>query len=465
MKPCLMIVGADARQQTELHRHLGGDYRFAFCDTPAELDPTRHREPHSAVLVYLDGACSSQTAESYLAELQSAAAGTRIFLLTASGPSPLRTAAELIAEASLSLPVDFEQLRARLQPADGPLSDLAQLCRDLPYKVLHGRTRSLITFTPAMFGMLEELKVAAAHNVSMLLVGETGVGKSFLAQLVHELSVTHDKPVVTLSCSSLPADLIDRELFGSSATSHGDPRSETPGRLAAAGRGTLVLDEIELLPLPLQAKLLRLLETGQYEAVGSTETRHSLARLIFTSNYKLDELVRAGTFRRDLFYRLGAMNFHLQPLRDRPEDIEYLARNFALAASRKHNVVLREIQPQYLDALRHYCWPGNIRELENIVHRSVLYCEDGILTVNHLPEIVRGGTAPAIGGATCDSHNPGVTLEAQVEQFEHRAIQEALTRNRDHRQDTADELGISRVTLYNKMKKLGMLAPQAARQK
>src|SRR4029079_6390216 len=138
-----------------------------------------------------------------------------------------------------------------------------------------------------------------------------------------------------------------------------------------------------------QAKLLRVIETGEFEPVGRNETQHSQARLVVASNYNLEELVRAGSFRADLYYRLNILNFRLLPLRQRPWDIEYLARRFALEHSRTHNIPLRSIEPAFLETLRVYHWPGNVREMENVVRRAVLYCHRGVLTVQDLPSSIR----------------------------------------------------------------------------
>jgi transcriptional regulator with PAS, ATPase and Fis domain len=166
--------------------------------------------------------------------------------------------------------------------------------------------------------------------------------------------------------------------------------------------------------------------------------------------------VAAGTFRRDLYYRLNVLKFYLPPLRERPSDIDFLARNFALMHSRKHNIQLREIDPRFIQALRAYSWPGNIRELENVIRRSVLYCRRGVLTIEDLPSNLRGEATQF--SAAAGSAESSQTLEARVGVMERRIIEDTLQRNAHHRQATAEELGISRVTLYNKMKKFGMLS-------
>ena len=336
-----------------------------------------------------------------------------------------------------------------------PLSQLGGYCSHLPPKTLHGKTRSLITFTPSMFEMIEEIKVAAAHNVTVLLIGETGSGKTFLARLIHELSRQCDQRFLAVASGALPASLIESELFGYTKGAFTGADRDKPGKFHAAGQGTLLLDEIDVLPIDQQAKLLRVIETGEYEPVGSNDTLCSQARLVVASNHDLEDLVEAGTFRRDLYYRLNVLKFHLPALRERPADIEFLARSFALMHSRKHNIELHELREDFLAALRHYDWPGNIRELENVIRRAVLYCREGVLRVDDLPSDLRGDLGSAANRAV--SSRAAVTLEDRVDVVEQRIIEDVLRRNENHRQQTASELGISRVTLYNKMKKFGML--------
>jgi transcriptional regulator with PAS, ATPase and Fis domain len=346
------------------------------------------------------------------------------------------------------LPAESEPL-----PPD-PVFDLGGMCAAVAHKALHGRTRSLITFTPSMFNILDELQVAAAHDVTLLLIGETGSGKTYLARLIHELSPRAAERCVTVACGALPPDLIESELFGYVKGAFTGADRDRLGKFAAAGEGTLLLDEIDVLPPEQQAKLLRVIETGEYEPVGSNETQTSKARLIVASNFDLEELVRKGTFRTDLYYRLNVLNFHLLPLRQRPRDIEFLTRDFALRHSRTHGIQIKRIDPDCIEVLKRFPWPGNIRELENVIRRAVLYSRDGVLSLADLPGSVRGVAAS-------DSHTPEVappvSLEARVDVAERQIIEESLARNRQRRGAAAKELGISRVTLYNKMKKFGMI--------
>jgi transcriptional regulator with PAS, ATPase and Fis domain len=335
------------------------------------------------------------------------------------------------------------------------VDSLREFDTELPSYELRGTTRSLVTFTPAMFEMLAELEVAAAHDVTVLLIGETGSGKTHLARLIHELSHRSQERFCTVACGALPPDLIESELFGHIRGAFTGAERDKAGKFAAAGHGTLLLDEIDVLPLDHQAKLLRVLETGEYEPVGSNDTAHNAARLIVASNFDLEELVAENRFRVDLYYRLNVLKFHLLPLRERPRDIEFLARQFVARHTVEHSIDLSEVTADFFEALGAYGWPGNIRELDNVVRRAVLYCREGVLTAESLPSALRA--AGGIVGFVGEERRRGSRLELRVGTHERRIIEESLAQHHQHRGATARALGISRVTLYNKMKKFGLL--------
>ncbi len=461
MKQRLLVYCRSKVRRAQFSR-LSPQYDLDFREAPsAERDMAT---PFRAVLVFVDAQTVNGTPPgAYFSEIETVAGGRPIVaVIDEQCPLRLEQLARSSADASFPAPLNLDQLAQVMSAKHDPVSDMADLCTGLPHKVLHGRTRSLITFTPSMYDMFDELKVAAAHDVTILLIGETGSGKTYLANLIHELSSRHASRFLAVACGALPPDLIESEMFGYVKGAFTGADRDKEGKFAAAGRGTLLLDEIDVLPMEQQAKLLRVIETGEFEPVGSNTTLHAEARLIVASNYDLEELVEAGTFRQDLYYRLNVLKFYLPPLRERPGDIEYLARNFALAHSRKHNVQLHEIQPRFIEVLRGYSWPGNIRELENVIRRAVLYCRGGVLTGDELPSNIRSAAAAANGSSPHQAVVPQATsLEEKVGVLERRIIEDSLRRNKNHRQATAKELGISRVTLYNKMKKFGILSSSA----
>lgn len=477
MSQPIVVLTEQAAFVDEARQALGEQAELSVCSS---LDTLRRQvertQPVAAVVHLSTSVLGDRLPRAFFSDLQSAVGARPLYAVVDPGLDP--DAAELAAEVlgeTLASPLPAESLHRRLQEETHPLDDLAGLCTDLPHRELHGRTKSLITFSPEMFEMIDDLKVPAAHDVAVLLIGETGAGKTYLAQLIHEMSKRREEKLLTVACGALPPDLLESELFGHVRGAFTSADRDREGKFAAAGDGTLLLDEIDVLPMEHQAKLLRVIETSEYEPVGSNQTMQNRARLIVASNYDLEMLVHKGVFRMDLYYRLNTLCFKLPPLRARPWDVEYLARKFALEQSRQHGVELRRIEPECIDVLRKYPWPGNIRELENVMRRAVLYCQHGILTSRDLPSSVREGrpaeAQPDLGAATSAvapstpslamsegvSRTRSLTLEARVEETEKRIIEESLRRHNHHRTATAKELGISRVTLYNKMKKFGML--------
>ena len=502
----VILLSHDSNLIFKLREEVRGGHDVRCTTTLEDVNDQLSKRSAQTFLVHLNAEILGEKSPGeFVAELNKLIHNASIVaLIDEDCPTQLRGLMEKTAEHFFEMPANWDELRSVLGAELEPEEELAGLWMGLPHKELHGHSRSLVTFTPEMFEMMDEVKVAAKHDVTVLLVGETGSGKTHLARLIHELSNRREERLCTVACGALPSDLIESELFGYVKGAFTGADRDKDGKFAAAGSGTLLLDEIDVLSLDQQAKLLRVIETGEYERVGSNDTELSQARLVVASNYNLEDLVHKGTFRIALYYRLNILKFGLLPLRERPWDIEYLARKFALEHGRTHNIPLREIDPSFLDALRQYRWPGNIREMENVIRRAVLYCQRGVLTVRDLPNnmreakhisrggrpnavlsLERGGPIPAtVGIAAAESvdlsgsanpytqgvmlpvtgHDSAVavseqcrTLEARVDLIERRIIEDCLRRNNLRRKETAAELGISRVTLYNKMKKFGLM--------
>ncbi len=316
------------------------------------------------------------------------------------------------------------------------------------------------TRTPELRAMLRRLEVAARHNVTILLIGETGAGKTHLASLIHENSPRSNEPFLHVACGALPGELIESELFGHVKGAFTSAHADKDGKFLAAGSGTILLDEIDVLTPDQQVKLLRVIERGEFEPVGSNRTLHVKARIIAASNLQLQPLVESGRFRPDLYYRLNTLSFNLPPLRKRLPDIEPLARFFVHRHASQLGVDVMEMTPEFLDCLLQYPWPGNVREMENAIRSAVIYSLDGRLTPESLPtHIVEGTAGPANDPSVAAffSVRRGESLENRIELTEKDIIEQALLSNNFSRTNTARHLGISRVTLYNKMRKYGIL--------
>jgi DNA-binding NtrC family response regulator len=316
--------------------------------------------------------------------------------------------------------------------------------------------RRLLALTPSLLPLVERIALAAMHDVTVLLNGETGTGKTFLARLVHEHSPRKHHRFLAVPCGAIAANLVESEFFGHVKGAFTGADRPKVGKFAAVGEGTLLLDEIDTLGLEQQTTLLRVIETGEFEPVGSIETQMCSARLIVASNLNLEDAVERGKFRPDLYFRLNVMSFHLPPLRERVQDIAPLARGMAARFNHKFHKDLFDISPEAMAALESFPWPGNIRQLENVVQHAVLVSTGPELLLQHLPQPVQDYAAASANG---NGHvASSVSLHHQRDLIERNVIQRALVNNGYSRARAAEMLGISRVTLYKKMKKYGLMS-------
>ncbi len=324
-------------------------------------------------------------------------------------------------------------------------------CLSQPREV-KGINNSFVTYTPSLFPALDELQIAARHNFTLLLIGETGTGKTYLANLIHELSPRKDRRFVHVACGALPKDLLDSELFGHRKGAFTGAEMDKEGKLEAAGDGTFLLDEIDVLGMEQQAKLLRILESGEYERVGCNETRKLNARTIVASNLSLEQLIEERRFRSDLYFRLKQVKFEIPPLRNRPLDILPLAIRFIIECSAQHEIPVACISPEFINVLMAYDWPGNIRELRNETRRAVLFCQDGVVNPKLMTPTVVQDARKRMEQMQM-SPSPSAGLKREVATTEQEAIEAMLRSQNFNRAATARALGISRVTLYNKIRK------------
>jgi two-component system response regulator HydG len=311
----------------------------------------------------------------------------------------------------------------------------------------------------AMGKLMELVHRVAPQPTTVLLTGETGTGKTRLARLIHDLSPRRGEPFLVVNCGALTASLIESELFGHVKGAFTGADRDRAGKFAEAGRGTLLLDEIDALPPILQTKLLRAVEERLFEPVGSNQPLPVQARLIVASNRALDQEVATGRFRSDLYYRLNVVAFHLPPLRERPSMIPTMITQFITEFATRNCREVHGIAPTALRALEDYPWPGNIRELRNTIERAVALCPGQEIQKDDLPETVcpahaaQAGPAP---GGPCADRQVG-TLARTKEEAEALRISGALRKHKNNRLRVAAELGISRKTLYKKLHRYGLL--------
>jgi PAS domain S-box-containing protein len=346
---------------------------------------------------------------------------------------------------------------AVLRRSDGRLAGGAETFRDLSLvdalrRELEGRygVGDLASRSPLMQRIFEVLPAIAASPSTVLVLGETGTGKELVARTIHTLSPRRDGPFVAVNCAALPDTLLESELFGYRAGAFTGATRDKPGRFALARGGTLFLDEIGDVSLPLQAKLLRVLQDRTYEPLGAVRPEAADVRVIVATNHDLAAEARRGAFRDDLYYRVNVIRVELPPLRRRKEDIPLLARQFIERFNRLQGRSVEGIGVEALSLLLAHDWPGNVRELENAIERAFILCHDGTIDIGHLPEELTGraGTAAALPAGR-SAHD---LIDAQ-------SIRAALDRHGESRTAAARALGIHTTTLFRRMKKLGIPLP------
>ncbi|MBL9150063.1 MAG: sigma-54-dependent Fis family transcriptional regulator [Phycisphaerae bacterium] len=420
--------------------------------------------------------------------------------LAITGYGTVETAVEAVrlgASDVLCKPLVDEELALAVERAvqrQALLSENRSLRRQL--EVRKG-LESIVGDDPRMVKIFDLVAAVAPTKTTVLMTGESGTGKSLIARAIHRNSPRAEKPYVELSCGSIPETLLESELFGHVKGAFTGAHADKKGRFLAAHGGTLFLDEINSASPSMQLKLLRVLQEKRFEPVGSTETVEVDVRVVLASNQPLEQLVAAGQFRQDLYYRINVVTIELPPLRDRVGDIERLAHHFLVESCREHQRAIAGFTPEALAALKAYRYPGNVRELENAVERAIVLCRRGMIGVEDLPEsitqrgdVARPANAPPPPGATpgipmpmsmasppatASAVTPGLrlagsddepwtpmTLEEAMREPERRVLLRALHHNGWNRQRTADQLGINRTTLYKKMKALGLEGAERA---
>ncbi len=312
--------------------------------------------------------------------------------------------------------------------------------------------KNIVTNNARMLAILKHFKDLALSDSPILLSGESGTGKELLARAVHELSRRKDEPYIAVNCGAIPDTLMESELFGYRKGAFTDAKQHKPGRFALAENGTLFLDEIGDLPLEVQGKLLRVLEGGDYQPLGSTETLKADVRIITATNKDLFSQIQAGNFREDLYYRINVVQIDIPALRQRRDDIPLLIEHFLKRLNRKRNKSIAGLSRAAEEILLHYEFPGNIRELENILDYASIVCKKPLIEPGHLPAYLlrrEESPSPAL---------PGKKPDTDLRQMEREEIVRALKAHRWNRQAAADSLGISRTTLWRKIQKMQIQA-------
>jgi DNA-binding NtrC family response regulator len=339
---------------------------------------------------------------------------------------------------------------------------------DVPDLPATGGGDAVVVRDPAMRALYDQAERAARASISVLLLGETGVGKEVLARAIHARSPRAGGPFMGINCAALAESLLEGELFGAEKGAYTGAVAARAGLFEAASGGTVFLDEVGELPLPTQGKLLRVLEERVVTRLGSTRPRPIDVRFVAATNRDLDADSRAGKFRSDLYFRLAGISLQIPPLRQRPAELELLAAGFVRSACRDlERSAPLGISPEAMDKLRGYAWPGNVRELRNVIERAAVLCVGDTIQPEHLPAaVLQSAAAPvaavvsALPSAAPSASSGGADLQGEIRALERARIVEALDRCGGNQSRAAEMLGISRRTLVSRLSEFGLPRPR-----
>ena len=378
----------------------------------------------------------------------------------------LETAVSTIHELGafwfMEKPIQARALRTLLERATSQ-SQLAEeterLQRQLSYQGMLG---DLTGRSPALQQVFSLIRQVAPSKAAVLVTGESGTGKEIVARTIHKLSPRRDGPFVAVNCAAMPETLMESELFGHEKGAFTGAVERRAGCFELAERGTLLLDEIGDMPVGTQAKLLRVLEDSHVRRLGGKSEMVVDVRVIASTNKRLEEALQKGQIREDLYYRLNVFRIHLPPLRERKEDIPALVEALIRDLNLKHGCKVTDVEPGMLEVFQDHHWPGNIRELRNVLERAVIIAGEGTLTAAHMPQPF-GALQAGPGSAGVDGHSGVVTLRvgATVDEAEKALILLTLEHTRNNKTRAAEILGISLKTLHNKLKEYGSAEVEA----
>ena len=425
-----------------------GHETVSFTNSQKALDQL---ETHAPQLVISDIVLKNKVdGFDVLRHVKSALERCEVILMTGEGNEEI--AERAIAEGAryyIRKPFKMDDLKARVKHVI-EFSDTAKE-RDTLKRVVKraANPENIIGTSPEMDEVYHLIRKIADTDSTILIQGESGTGKELVARALHYNSSRQHHPFVAINCSALPENLLESELFGHKKGSFTGAVSDKAGLFEEAEKGTIFLDEVNSMALPLQTKLLRVLQERQLRRVGDTKTVAINVRVLGATNESLLEKVKDGKFREDLYYRLAVIPIELPPLRDRPEDIPLLVQHFLKKSAAGANPRAMKIEPKAIQALQGYDWPGNVRELENAIERATALCDDHVIRVKDLPPQLFGG--PSGSRKAGGSLPVGKKLDDFIRDQERRFIEETIKHNAGNREKAARVLGISMATLYRKI--------------
>ena len=375
----------------------------------------------------------------------------RRFLEWSAAPLGDATAAEreilvLVQDVTERREAEEKELRAAQQEAEAARS----LIRNLREQITERSTfHRMVSRSREMRDIFDILPQVSETDVTVMVRGESGTGKELIARSIHELSPRADGPFVAINCSALPDNLLESELFGYKAGAFTDAKKDKPGKFALAEGGTLFLDEIGDISPAMQVKLLRVLQEKVYEPLGATKSSKADVRIVAATNKDLKEEVNRGIFRQDLFYRINVLTIKLPPLRDRRSDIPVLCEHFVRKFNAQYQREINEVSQDALDTLLAYDFPGNIRELENVLEHAFVFCRDAAIGSEHLPREITGA-------AETEQKMQALSKVSSFAELEKLYIESILAETNGNKLAAAKRLGVHKTTFFRKLKKLGI---------
>jgi DNA-binding NtrC family response regulator len=449
-RPPRIFVADDQRDVLESLRLLlksEGYSTETFANTEALVGALRERTADAILmdLNYTRDTTSGDEGLDAVTKIRSFDANTPIVLMTAWGTIGLAVEGmRRGAQDFVQKPWDNERLLTvlRTQVALGRALQRARTLEAENRQLKGSSGEMLIAESPAMQPVLETIERVAPTDANVLITGESGCGKGLIARLIHDASPRRERSLVTVNIGSLAETVFESEMFGHVKGAFTDAKNDRVGRFELADGGTLFLDEIANIPVAQQGRLLRVLEDGQFERLGSSRTQRVDVRVLAATNADIDAEIGAGRFRADLLYRLNTIHIHIPPLRERGDDIVLLAQRSLHQHAQHHRRPITSFSDAALSALRRYSWPGNVRELNHVIERAVLMARGSAIE----PADLRLTAAPT----------PGDRKAMTLDEVELDAIRAALARHDGNVIAAADELGMSRSALYRRMEKFGL---------
>jgi two-component system, NtrC family, nitrogen regulation response regulator NtrX len=451
-KAHILIIDDDANTLASLSRafRLAG-HEASVCDNAARAVELAKAERFDLILS--DVVMPGRDGIALLEDLKNAGVESTIVMMSGQASIEMAVkATRLGASDFLEKPISTEKLLLTVENALH-LKRLEAENRDLKRRL--GR-HHIVWASAAMREVMAQVEHVAASETRVCIRGETGTGKELIARTLHEKSARRGGPFVSLNCAAIPAELVETELFGHEKGSFTGAAGRHVGKFEQAHRGTLFLDEIGDMPITMQAKLLRVLEEGEMERIGGDKPITVDVRIVVATHRNLEEHVRLGTFREDLYHRVFVFPIVVPPLRERREDIRALAEHFLCQLSEQNNWKPKTFSPDALAELERYPWPGNVRELRNVIERVLLLAPGDVVeaaTVTRALPAADPGSGGSFGRPT--AFMTGI-LSQRVENFERETLLAELKRNHNHMTNTAKALGLERSHLYKKCQQLGI---------